>query len=453
MKKTVFIILSIAVIALLQATVSAEYIVKIRPDVRLMSVDETELTPLIPKLDLYTVEDINAVDPGLVEFAEEDAAVELLDSYDYSVYTKQDTYAIGGIQGMWDIGVYGGNVRVGVIDSGCNPHEALLGNLQEGANFVENAPTMSDNIGHGTSVCGMIAARYGFGNVIGLAHKAEIVPLKFIDKDENGKTIGGSVSRLASAIVSAVDDFGCGIINMSCGTVDSYALKAAIDYAGSKDVIMVAAAGNSGDAQYNYPAAYENVIGVGSVGGSKNLSYYSNINDSVFVTAPGENVRIITGTGGYSKGSGTSFSTPYVSAIAALIREIDPELTAREVMNIIAATAEDLGDEGYDESFGYGLIRADNIAEYMLGSRDYFVSGIDLCQEDNFYEVRFRIGDGAKMPLCFFAGYNDGVLNGATMDKQYINDNTFMLRLPEINSGVFRYFMWDSFRDMKPIGF
>ncbi|MCH5210791.1 MAG: S8 family serine peptidase [Oscillospiraceae bacterium] len=456
MKKFIFFILSISIMLLIQVTVSAEYIVKLKSDIRLMNAEEEikGLTLAVPALGLYTADNITDIDPALIEFAEENTEVVLFDSYDYSHASERWEHTLTGVRSMWDTGVYGSGVRVGVIDSGCNSHEALSGNLQTGANFIDESGDTIDNIGHGTSVCGVIAARYESGSAIGAAHKTEIIPIKFIDVNKNGKTIGGTIMSLAKSMISAVDDFQCDIINMSCGSASgSAALKEAVDYAASKGVIMVAAAGNDGNTQYNYPAAYENVIGVGSVGAEKKRSSFSNVNDSVFVTAPGEKVNVLAGTDKYGQNSGTSFSAPYVSGVIALMREIRPEITLSEVRNIISETAEDLGSNGYDNYFGHGLIRADAIADYMLGESDYFTSGIDLCPEDDFYEIRLRVRDGVKTPVCLFAGYEEGKLGQISADKQYIDDNIFMVRMKKTDGEEVKGIIWESFDTMKPIEF
>lgn len=451
MKKIVFIILPAIVLLILQMEIyadeSREYIVKLKDTIQLLSENtEADLEPLIPKLGLYTTKNINDLDADLFEFVEEDAPVELFDTYDYGPIITQQEYAITGIKNVWDIGVYGKGIRVGVIDSGCNQHQYLANNLCEGANFANDSNEITDNIGHGTAVCGIIGAEYGNGKLIGIAHKSDIVPLKFIDKDSEGNTIGGTTKRLVSAIISAVDDYNCDIINMSCGTIDSHTLKSAIDYAVSKEVAIVAAVGNDGSSKYNYPAAYDNVIGVGAVNDNKQHSSFSNINDSVFVTSPGENINILSGISSTSANSGTSFSAPYVSGIVASMLSIKPELTVQETMNVIAETSEDLGDDGYDEIYGYGLIRADNIIDYMLSECECFVSEVDECSEDGMSEVRFRFKADKKN--VYFAEYIDNVLNQLDATAKRIGDNTYMLRLQPNHGGMFRYFVWNG---MQPV--
>ncbi len=429
-----------------------EYIVKVNSNnMTLMSKNKGYLKPLIPELKIYTISDISNINIDDVEYIEPDNAVELFDTYNYSTIISDDTYKMTGVKRMWDLGAYGNGVRIAVIDSGCNEHTALRNNLQDGASFVDNVYDTKDNIGHGTAVCGVAAAEYANRDVIGAAHKSQIVPLKFIDIDESGKTIGGTTSRLSKAIVAAVDSFDCDIINISCGTLNSITLQTVIEYAVSKGVVIVAAVGNDGSEKYNYPAAYDNVIGVGSITSQKNHSLFSNINDSVFICAPGDNIKIISGNNNYSFNSGTSFSSPYVCGIIANMLEINPQLTLQEIFKLLSDNAEDLGEDGKDLFFGYGLIRADNIVNSMLVNVSYYVSNIDLCSEDKLYEVRFRIDISKNEPYCVFAEYNNGILTNLITQKYYISKDIFMLRMKKENFRTYKLLVWESLNSMKPI--
>ena len=126
----------------------------------------------------------------------------------------------------------------------------------------------------------------------------------------------------------------------------------------SKGVIVVSTVGNEGDATYNYPGAYEDVIAVGSVDKNMNVSSFSNKNDSVFVVAPGEDVYSL-GTLPFTvyKSSGTSFSAPFVSGLAAMLKEKYPQMGQKDFGEILKASSKDLGEPGYDTSYGYGLIQ------------------------------------------------------------------------------------------------
>jgi subtilisin family serine protease len=268
-------------------------------------------------------------------------------------------------------------VRVGIVDSGLyEEHEAFSGlHTVQGTNYCvseENAARTdtSDSVGHGTFVTGLIAA--GQGEVRGIAPNVEIVPLKCFDS-KNSK-----ISNVVAAIYGGVDTYHCDVLNMSFGTeiyAELKSLETAIVYASENGVILVAAAGNltstsTGNDPLVYPAAYDQVIGVGAVNQSRQVDLYSYQNASVFVTAPGRNLTgpDITAPTKYKTGSGTSYATPFVTAAVVLALEIDPTLTQADVEELLQATAEDLGEEGYDYAYGYGLLRIDRLLLTLLPS-------------------------------------------------------------------------------------
>jgi hypothetical protein len=121
-------------------------------------------------------------------------------------------------------------------------------------------------------------------------------------------------------------------------------------------VIVVSAVGNGGSTARYYPAEYDTVIGVGAVDSGGAVYYRSNHNDSVLVTAPGVDVRTTAASGGYTTATGTSFAVPQVSAAAAILRAIDGTLSPASVRALIAGTAEDRGEAGYDPYYGYGIL-------------------------------------------------------------------------------------------------
>ncbi len=250
-------------------------------------------------------------------------------------------------------GFLGQGVRIGVLDSGVNLHPDLTACLLPGHNYMEDAQNpddTTDGYGHGTKVAGLIAGA-GENGYIGAAPMAELVPLKCTD----GKTV--KVSAICRAIYGGIDDYHCDILNMSLGLTTEYAsLKEAIAYAAEKHVIVVSAVGNSGTASQYYPAKYETVIGVGAVDENGNWYSHSNHNDSVFLTAPGVNVKSTAHRGGYTTGTGTSFSVPQVTAAAAIMLCIDDTLTPDEAMQLLSETASDKGEPGFDAYYGYGIV-------------------------------------------------------------------------------------------------
>lgn len=295
-----------------------------------------------------TLEDAAWFHPEALAYLEPNYVVQLLEA------EAQDwNMTMMGTDAARLAGLDGAGARIGVVDSGVyGEHEALAGaRILPGWNYVGKSEDTGDTLGHGTVVTSIIAAA---------APGAEIVPLKCFE----GKN--GSVMNIISAIRSGVNQYGCEILNMSFGlSEDSIFLRQAVEYAAERGVIMTAAVGNNGAETLNYPAAYEEVTGVGMVDEGKTVSELSQHNQSVYVTAPGQGIRCpdIEAPDKYrdQPGSGTSFACPHVSAAAALMRQALPELTAEEFRTALREGAEDLGEPGYDEYYGYGLLSVERM--------------------------------------------------------------------------------------------
>ena len=300
---------------------------------------------------------------------------------------------------LWEQGLSGEGVTVAVIDTGLDLHEDLdPSRILPGYNAVADARTpeelmgvsalddTSDLSGHGTFVTGIIAAQTNNGlGIAGLSPHVNILPcMVFQEGMINGKLgIGALSSDITKAIIWATQN-GADVINLSLGsTSPDNATREAVDYAVSQGVIVVAAVGNDGNTITNYPAGFDNVIGVGALGEVKGGSVigeqrasYSNYNNSVFVTAPGTRTFSLgvtknadgTTTSTYYAQNGTSFSTPCVSALAALAKEANPAINAAQFRNLLKLTVDDLGETGYDVEYGYGSVNAAHIAA-ALGQR------------------------------------------------------------------------------------
>ncbi len=204
------------------------------------------------------------------------------------------------------------SVTVAVIDSGICPHPELAGKVLGGYDFVENDSTPQDEAGHGCAVAGIIAAnRDGLG-MAGIAPNARLLAYRVLNAQGQGR-----YSSVASAIVRAADD-GAQIINLSLGGANSsQILQDAVDYATSRGVLVIAAAGNNGSSTVLYPAAYPNVVSVGALSPDGTQAIFSN-RGKVEAWAPGVNVLSLTLSGEYSTYSGTSFAAPNVAGLAAL---------------------------------------------------------------------------------------------------------------------------------------
>ena len=260
-----------------------------------------------------------------------------------------------GMEAAWQSGLTGAGVRVAVIDGGVYTNTGEFGDrLLPGRNMLGEGQSTEDSNGHGTFIAGIIGATKDNGvGIAGIAPGATIIPIKTSD---DGSTQDG-VS--AQAIYAAVDEFHCDVINYSSGAKQlSSGIREAVSYAVSKGVIIVCSTGNDGSTTLYYPGALEDTIGVGSINKGMERSSFSHRNKSIFVVAPGEDVYSLGQGGKVRSSSGTSFSAPFVTGLAALLKEAHPEMTTADFKEILIRSSKDLGDAGYDVEYGYGLIQA-----------------------------------------------------------------------------------------------
>lgn len=276
-------------------------------------------------------------------------------SFDIFSFLQWDMRMIG-MNDVPKTGLTGKGVRVGIVDSGVSTNtKELDGRLLAGKNMSDASKDTQDKNGHGTAIAGIIGAAKGNGvGISGVAPGVTIVPLKTND-------YGSSLSSVnANSVIAAVDEFDCDVINLSFGSKRSdERLHDAIKYAVSKGVIVVCSTGNDGTEEFYYPGAYEETIGVGGVDRSKKASDFSHKNESIFVTAPGNYVISLSRIPYFiSISSGTSVSAPFVSGIAALLKERYPEMNTDDFEEILKMSCEDLGETGYDTTYGWGLVNA-----------------------------------------------------------------------------------------------
>jgi subtilisin family serine protease len=294
-------------------------------------------------------------------------------------------------------------VKVAVIDSGIDgKHPDLRGRVVAAKSFVGGSAYQDDQ-GHGTFVAGEIAANPSNGiGMAGLAFNARLIVAKVVDAD-------GTVSLSAevAAIRWAVAE-GAQVINLSLGGVrdplnpelDTYSPleQAAVEYAYSKGVVVVAAVGNGPQSPAtpwrfaHYPAALPHVIGVSAVRRNGSVPAYSN-RDAVYndLAAPGDDIfstipqRLVDhrvgcadhpysncGSFEFKDAIGTSFATPQVSAAAALLLGQRPSLRPEQVAWLLERSADDasaftgcpLCPTGRDQYTGWG--RLDVLAALTL---------------------------------------------------------------------------------------
>lgn len=253
----------------------------------------------------------------------------------------------------WNISTGSPEVVIAVLDSGVDPnHPDLSAKLVPGYNYVYNNNDTHDVHGHGSRVAGIAAASSNSGiGVAGVAWQNKIMPLVVFDS-----TGYGTYSQWISGIVYAADH-GAKVINMSIGGSSySSSLQNAVNYAWNKGVVLVACAMNTGSNTPYYPAALNNVLAVAATDSGDNRASWSNYGTWIDVSAPGVSIYSTTNGGGYGTGSGTSFSTPQVAGLAALIMSRNPALSNSQVVELIKQNSDDLGSSGYDPYYGSGRI-------------------------------------------------------------------------------------------------
>ncbi|MDQ0428416.1 subtilisin family serine protease/predicted nucleic acid-binding Zn-ribbon protein [Planomicrobium stackebrandtii] len=251
----------------------------------------------------------------------------------------------------WDKTMGSSDVVVAVLDQGFDINHQDLANQIVSPHFTSDTGFSVDD--HGTHVAGIIGSsidNYAFGT--GVAPQTSIMPIDVFE----GET--AYTSDVIEGIYQAVWS-GADIINMSLGSYTyNTSYNNAIQYAYQSGLVIVASAGNDSSSQTRYPAAYDNVISVGSTDSSNYQSYFSNYGYDVDIVAPGSSIysTLPYNSGGWM--SGTSMAAPVVSGVAALVLANEPDLTNDEVVTRLLTTTKDLGAYGKDYYYGNGLVNA-----------------------------------------------------------------------------------------------
>ncbi|MGE3539867.1 MAG: S8 family serine peptidase [Candidatus Tectimicrobiota bacterium] len=263
----------------------------------------------------------------------------------------------------WDISTGSAQVVVAVIDSGIDPaHADLASKLLPGYSFLTNTTDARDVLGHGTAVSGTAGAIAGnLTGVAGVAWQNPVLPLVVLDS-----TNYATYANIAAAIMYAADH-GAKVMNISIGGSSySSTLQSAVDYAWNKGAVIVASAMNNGSSTPMYPAALEHVMAVSATTSSDLLASFSNYGNWIDVAAPGASIYTTNRGGGYGYWNGTSFASPIVAGLAALVFAVQPNLTNTQVVDLIRQNSDDLGPAGYDPSFGYGRV---NVYKTLLAAQ------------------------------------------------------------------------------------
>ncbi len=313
-------------------------------------------------------------------------------------YSKQWNLRSINIERAWEEAKGDGKI-VAVIDTGVSKVPDLeQTEFVEGYDFVNDSTDAEDDNGHGTHVAGTIAQstnnNYG---VAGIAYKAKIMPLKVLSGGG-----GGTVSDIAEAIRFAADN-KADVINMSLGGGgESQIMKEAIEYAHSKGVVIIAAAGNSDEDSSAYPARYPHVIGVSALDSAGKKAPYSNYGAGVDISAPGgsetgkilqETINPANGEAVFSELQGTSMAAPHVAGVAALIQSAgvtDPDA----VLNVLQQSSRKIGEDPFNH-YGAGQLDAANAVQLALRGQVTFRDFFRWLRDNGYLNPRFWIDGGA----------------------------------------------------------
>jgi len=362
-------------------------LVKVKEDVPVeKAITEAEEDPSVAYAQANYVYESDEVDPD-----EEliDGELEAMASVNDSKVSSQWYLSAINAFSAWDTAKTEKSVSVAVVDTGVDvDHEDLASNIVYSTKVAsaKGSSNGDDDNGHGSAVAGIIAgiANNGAG-IAGVSYNAGIVGIKANTTPGGTKFTSASLKEGIQVAINQKDSYNIRVINMSIasssGNLSNAADKAlinAIESAYDKGMLVVGAAGNYSTTSA-YPCDYTTkCLGVTAVDSNYDLWSSSNYNGTTDpsdasaknLCAPGKSIYSTSKNNGYSSMSGTSMSAPIVSAVAALVFSVDDGLSPAECAQIMYDTATDLGDEDWDQSFGYGMVNANAAVKKAAGVSD-----------------------------------------------------------------------------------
>lgn len=255
--------------------------------------------------------------------------------------------------------------KVCIIDTGFNLGHPDLGDQNNGVSGQGNNNQVgnwfNDGNGHGTHVAGTISALANNEGVVGVYPGVDLHIVKIFN-DQGAWTYASDIITGIQQCANA----GANVVNMSLGgggasNAERDAMQGFVD----DGIMLVAAAGNSGNSSLSYPASYDAVISVAAVDSAENRASYSQYNSQVEIAGPGTAVQSTWPTNTYNSISGTSMATPHVAGAAALVWSFFPSCSNEQIRAAMNTTAKDKGASGKDNLYGHGIVQARDAYDYL----------------------------------------------------------------------------------------
>ena len=265
---------------------------------------------------------------------------------------------------MLDTGVADGHpeLRHALVE-GTDTVDILDGAGKFLGDYLGADPDPDDEVGHGTHVAGIIAAK-GINMPPGVAPRCKIIPIRVLAAMmKDGRRVGAGLIENINYGVKAAVDAGAAVINMSLGvkhTGGGLPHEEVIEYARANDVSIVAASGNDGTDELYYPAALPGVITVGASSNNGDVSSFSTFGRHVSLIAPGDGIYSSYLNNDYAFSTGTSHAAPFVSGAIALLksfaRQKGRRLRDRHIKHILKHTSDKVDHRFKHPKAGFGRL-------------------------------------------------------------------------------------------------
>lgn len=314
------------------------------------------------------------------------------------------------VAGAWEISKGLENITIAVIDSGIdfnhpelnhsswlNSNEIPNNNIDDDLNgyiddihgwdFVNKDNNTGNDIldpihYHGTFIAGIIASKHDDSGIVGISPEIKIMSLRIINFEKLLEDPGIFIEAIDYAVNNGAEVISTSI-QMPLGIPG---LRSSIQRAVEYNIPFVAATGNTynseggGRNSVSFPAAYSESIAVGASNINYEKADYSNFGSTIELVAPvgdedyktrNQTIRSTELNSGFNYGYGTSYASPQVAAVIALMKSVRYNISVSDIRNILHSTAIDINETGWDEFTGYGIV---NASAAVVRAKNYMLS-------------------------------------------------------------------------------